>query len=1683
MSKCPNTSNPIIRRISNITGVPVMYNAFKKNGGHDLTKAPNGKESKLFNDLFALTDSFDKAVVLKTSLLSDKAQKLLHNDASNKFFRDSNGEPKIFYGYQASDAFNGQMFFSKSARKGYKAIPVVMSSKEVADFTALLKPGVNSMEDVRYLENSKLENNSDVLKIRTIHNQGHDTVIVRTPSNSSKLNILPLFNPGDFDGNTLSMRAKTQMIAGKNGVTGLGSKIGTALAFPASIVADIENSNSDLYSNEPDAEQIEYSMYKNKRLLAGFLIKAIKSTFPDIQIEITNNEDSLDRFGELKHGWVDNGVVYLNSDNLSPETALHELGHIIEPLIAKSNPKVYNNVISSIESEIAQESGMFYELYKKFKKNKGLDTYEKVISEVFAEDLAITTLSQVEDIIAERNIQDANANNWLSKIKAVFANIKKISSEMFSKMFNAKIFNLEDLGMNLAKQLMGNSKFEFTKEEQKYLTDYFQHEGVKFREVEAETKKASIKIESVKDMFSVLMGDAYRKDNSIRKSEFMAAKKIREVEAGKPIVIKFRGKTFKYPNNISFNELTAKINENVMLPMEKMKNNIKNSIVKKFDVNDPDSKELYSLLGPYTTYASIDQLKSSMGLDGSVIQIVKYSDLKNSTNPLLKAAYSEELIGEDPLIVVHSSNVDNGINLSIIDVSPYSLFEAFETQGDRNIFSELGMSDQEYMNTQGKNEARKETLMMSDNDFRTLGITILASHMVKALGDKVSFSNLGVVSVNTKTTYSRMIHDINATKQNLHILSKIPAIANGAISDAIRSVIESDEVMDKEIKTDHLSVVKSYLSDVVSGNVKDDYLKPYAKKLLEELGTNDEMSILRTIEAMKEFLIGYHDPDKVINLDIYMMLVRTSREISTGKFTNINDLHDISSLGKALTTAYHQKNDYVQDVIEITNEASYIISKKVTSDMKAVGGTTDKPGLARKVMKRFFKNNTNISLKKYIGDTGSQVYQHLYKKKIVKLVDSKNNFIKDENGNIITKEVIVPELHISLNDPETKKAYDNGIIDDLDLEFTQEIMSTLKTRWIEYIKHKANKERFSMHSTNRKVMSDKEAEAEYNALFSEKGVIPLIDNSVSELLFKGNIKKGVKKGIKQVEHSEALFEDSIDTTKEWSTVYSGMSDHITSQMKEDSRLTAAGLKYIEIDGEVVLVSNNPAKNEVVSTDVWKSFTYVSHSLVRNIEYESKVLPAARNAVSLLEQFGPRKQKNNINFIEEYINKAAFRKNADEKLEIDLPDGGKLKVGALTRGFKGIYNAAVLPFKLSIGAASMMFNINALIKHSLSATISNDSSMPKIASFIKAAEITLNSKKFKKVKELSLKMQIWGREESDITSSPWLNVTDHFAFNQMFTNILNWSTDTWARTLVMTASMIEDGSYDAFSYDKESGDIGYDETKDLRFYNEDGSRKDDKKSKSLYEAIKDDVMKTEGLTERPEKLPFGYGATDAIAMKQIAETKVLGAFSQTNAALVSNNWLGNLLSHFRTFAPTRLFNAGILAEERLTTVGQRIVATEDKNGNVISKKEVKRIKGELQTLTSAIGEIRKLKAYTPSEFADWYNNSNSEDKNNLMRTLMTVMQFVIVAGIMGAIFDDDDEEDKYNKLSYYYWFDRYLQDITIMTTVVDVLNDPFPAVAMTNRIIEKGSYYKTLPYSGSVDEIVKTIGKLSEEEEV
>lgn len=1421
--------------------------------------------------------------------------------------------------------------------------------------------------------------------------------------------------------------------------------------------------NKNIRNNSMAAKLMEQGTAK----MSYILQESLTNLFPGLSVHVLSDEGihALTNLEDVEGFVGENGEIYLNENMINAESGIHELGHVLKPLLKRYNIHSYNQIMGRIFNDYKDPNtaiGNLANLIKEKYTRKGIDLKDQeLVDEVFSDLLALH-----EDLHLDKLYADANKmkdKTLYGKLKSFVKHIVNTVKEMWNDLIGVYPDSISDLFYKLNQDILERRGKFFSEQNKAYLRNYFADTGYHYKIIDNAKTKANIPIKTASNFHDILIGEDYEMyDENKRADNIIASLKENQDKKSKYYKYHTQGKVVEILKSLNDQDLKTEVIKYIVRPLIELKQNQKTKIVESIKGRKKitDLKlALNSIGGEKTLEKSKEDFIEYTGLNSGFQAVYTLDELKNSSNPVLRSLYHKSFEGLNPMIVVHSISEDGTVDLSVIDFTYDQINPVKMLLNGNNIFSSF-LSDEDYFNRTGDLHYINDTkLRNTDVDIKNLQLGLFLLHANNITKGKLKIRNLGTLSVNKGGTSGKMILDINGLINNITIMKSIPELFNAIEDPYLADLVKKSSEYNNEITQSFIAILETYVKEVANRNISDAYLTPGMANVMMGYfkGEKTEKEFLGLIDTMTYHINNKTDHPELSKL--YTALTNASREIRTHEIGMSDAVKSFTALNNVLMTANAVTDPYVQDVVEAVKKTKYIIVNKIMNDMKPFWGPK-KNGILYKVVENGHKLNPTSRISQYFIDKGSALFEHLYKKKKVRiLTDGK---LGEE------VEVPYPAIHYTLDDAETKELYDKGLLNDDDLKFANMILEKQRDIMIEKIYHQKmlEKAQYAIFGANKIGVKQKteftreDAAKIYDTNFN-KGDVVFITKSTSELFFGGKFKEASHKFSKGLEMVDDTFEDVITMTD---GKYDEVANYFGSQRTPEDRLKQVGLVYD--NGNLILA--NASLNEMMSTNLWSTFVAMDEAITRKIEYEKNVLPVARDSVSLLMQMQHlgKSTDNTIRYIKEYIDANAFRKNQDDDKPIEIIPGVKTRWSTVVRTLAKGYSLAVLPFKLSVGAFSAIVNLNSIFTNSLSAKISGSNEfISPTESFHNALKMLLfNPKKFKAFKRLALQTQIWGREERDLNNSPFLNPTKRKIYEEEFTNIFNYATDTFARTWTMVAALIDDGSIDAYGYDEESGEFTYDEKKDLKFYDEDGKLKPEMEAE--YKRVKE-ALKEEGY-DVSKGLPIGIDAKEADRLKYISDKYVIGSFTPESKMQLGNRWLGLLFSSFRWFSGDRLNNLGVGVHSNYKTkIGQKHHAQKMPDGTIVSVRDKIELESMHKSFVEMLRTIFKDGNTSPEQFSAWYNEQPDTRKFNLAKTMIQVLMMSLLAAAYGAMDDDDDD---YDKSKGNYWIQKFMGDILIVSTIADVARSPFPVIDAIFRFVQSGDLSLVIPGAGAVKEV-------------
>ena len=283
-------------------------------------------------------------------------------------------------------------------------------------------------------------------------------------------------------------------------------------------------------------------------------------------------------------------------------------------------------------------------------------------------------------------------------------------------------------------------------------------------------------------------------------------------------------------------------------------------------------------------------------------------------------------------------------------------------------------------------------------------------------------------------------------------------------------------------------------------------------------------------------------------------------------------------------------------------------------------------------------------------------------------------------------------------------------------------------------------------------------------------------------------------------------------------------------------------------------------------------------------------------------------------------------------------------------------------------------------------------VPGVSDMAKANAVLMTD--FAKIMALGKKFSIINVSEMDAIDSIFTTMTEKSLVRNQIAQLGNYYSDMISRLVAMTAFMIKDGSYDAHSFNKETGELSYDITKDERFYKDGNWINED--AKIIFSDLHKSLM-NDGLIKN-DKVLVGYDFRDAnTRFKWYADKFIIGSMDEYQKALLGQTAVGALAIQFRNYLPDKLFN--LLGSNRLTSYGavREIRMNADNEVEVIRKQM--EIEGSVASWWYYLSDVYKVVRSGDMTLSELNESLSPMRRHNMAKTIMqAVFLTTIVTGL-------------------------------------------------------------------------------------
>ena len=1320
----------------------------------------------------------------------------------------------------------------------------------------------------------------------------------------------------------------------------------------------IVNPNSRIDSLYSSIIKNETSAMTNETL--DIMLHKINIVFPNIQFVKTFNNDPDNLYPELI-AYVHEGKVWINSDRVLIDTPLHEVSHIFLLVAKQTDLNLYRTLINASKS--------FLEAYPDI---ASLFRNDSMSDEMFLQELASRMMGWSTNAEIVKQLHSVRANNIegrsqsiLDSIINVLRTFYKFISDTIKGLFGIKSdvdfsgMDIFQVGQTINDMInRGEVVSIITPSELLTLQQLQQHSDMSLSPLAQIVINTQQMTEKALNPDNIITFDKKTPEEQINQiaDEIEADNHFPDATVfGESMDLsQFRGDRTKLKKFIKDNGLTKKAS--------KAKQNLQDNLIEYSNAKKGDPASIDAIFGINEDTETSNYQESAISQFHRTIEwnpkhkLYNYKDFKKQFPKITIDPYFETL--DVTFNVEYKDNGQMIVSLYMIDNKAQG--GTFQDVEKANIGAAFNIS---------KKEASLNgiTLKNTTADLNSLHLALLANDMMTN-NASVQVNNMGSITIFPSGTsayfenYYKVIKNILALGKNEGFMSNIPDTLKGYFNG-------SKQFRKADTKYEHLfmSILDS-LKDteflVKARHIRDEYLQAtlatkrmYLGHVLKELQkrvhlSSGDMWMMNTIADAIKAIDSIHVPSTQMNTENNMRYIETW----------MNSGYDIG-------------NEFHQKVISMIDETDHRVANEFLDYREKKFAT----------FKWLEKNGHSIIGNKY------------------------RDLIVTQKGNFEGKEVDIKMGHIlwtkddKLDPLYAKLARDRGLSDELlakGREIVEMITETLVDNHYHFLQNEGNAYRFNKKTRKReKITKDDVRRMLIEEYGYKKGVMPVMGSTTMDMINSGKIGQAIAKLTRQSIDQFNIYEE-ISRSKE-ARKLDKMPDLFKEQMMAfpDRRtkygttdhLRALGL-YMNSNGTLEVRNKDDfKKNQATTQDLEMLVDYFKMSTIRKTHFESYALPYINQIKIMLNDIQMNKGidlTNTIKDIDMVIERNVYGTPKITELKV-LKNFDLLP---FLQGGSSIVGSMVMA--LNTNVAIMSGGINAIRTWSDTIARSFDPNHYSLADMSKASAIFF--KDMAKISQITRDMHLINADTTSLIGHYFNRVTKKGYVDPQFFMVGNWATDFYARANIMVATMLKDGSYDAYSYDKASGRIQYDMDKDNLYKN----YKTDPKVKARYDFVKRELVMDGRMKETDEKLTWGYIKKEMTTMR-VDGDRLVGGYTNAAKSNLNNILVGRMYLMFKNYL-TMAAQDAIHKGEWLYNSG-RLVMKED-GGVYTAEWERRYIEGYVTTM------LVDLKTIVTTGSIEHLMKMKPHQKENYARILSRVAMFAVMYALYNGFVDRDKEKD-------------------------------------------------------------------------
>lgn len=1388
------------------------------------------------------------------------------------------------------------------------------------------------------------------------------------------------------------------------------------VVLPNGEISQIERINTTSYKLKKLSDNVWDSdiTIDNARIgkpVADVLIEKVRKLFPRIKVRIVSNEtakrDSLSYI-------LDDGVVYLNMDKIQYDTPIHEFTHILIDILQHQNRPLYDR-LASIAEEMILNNNPSIQIIKDSKMYRSLGK-EAFLKEVMANITGWHSIGKVENLLKTNSVKNHKStasriwNGIRKPVQEFWTSVKNYIKGIFSGDINADIIDrlntpeltFKDLADAIVSAVENGQALS-------YIT------SKRYADIYMGNSSWDSAIEGDISSFKGLANSFVNPYNKRVLSDLTVDQKIQHF---KDLAMRNGG---VLPATYIGEEVKAsKIDRNTIDKIDNKSKNLKKNIEKLFNDKDGSSAESIEVFGknkfdnPIYSENTIKRLASQIDYlpnyetAKNLMTVIEYSKLKEIF-PELSQMYDERFDQFDPMLTV--MKVGEKYHIGVFDISTTRFGDKPGGTQTENILIR-------HMNDDVA-KIRKITLQNNNGDVRKLFLGFIMAKM--ANNTDVVVTNGGVISMSAGEEGTSSFKPVDVINMN----NNISAMSNNkkfmdSMSEDMRIVFTNTLKVPQVDHQQFLLDMYNSLDIIDNGvvNLRHD----------ENLSIEDRKNIFSArVNMLKE---------KAANgsLTRYEQAENEHLMEALANWENINRIHeqmnsysDVTTVDKLIKSGFDVGNEYVQKARSIAQ----LSARRVVNRINNLKGEMDP------IFQWFIDKYGSGTI--YAADISDQLFQDLWVK----------TKVKDDKGN----EHLVNTGFIYWTKDENKggefarMAKENNVSDEI-IKHGEWFVNMVEDYLVDMLYHKRMIKGYVNKGIKNKKGIKYTKEDARKELFNEtnyvRGMMPVMGKTTSALFAQGKLGKAWKKKKAEIQDVYAILDEAAEMKSDkrgdelsdkffWQFGHKEKTENKT-ELGSTGRLSSLlGIEQtFNEQGKAEFILVDKEINDNMSMDMETLMNYFAISMDRKIEYESHVLPMMNGLRVFLEDL---KHSNDIatSGTIDYLRLFEQRAIRGEKEEVsgDLIPGVNIQPTVELMSSMG--GTVILFGNVNIGVTSSLINgMNAFIEGIANTMV--DRGLYNVKDLVQAS--TLFFREYNKVTQLANQMQVFNMSEYELVSHQYRQKTKKYLTGEYMGHWTNWASDMYARCVVMTAQMLHDGSYNAYTYNKETGKVDYDETKDKRFTDDDAGT-------ALKNHIRERLILDGMQNPDEEKLAMGYDLKEGMKFKILADKYIIGAYDHMTKSNMANFLVGRMFNMFKQYLSSKIDNA-IQKGEYIEDLGWWKVKEVD--GQMVAHWERVFVEGYMRTMLRMTNETMKTRSV-----ANWANMETHE-KYNMAKMAVMVGMFLTTYLVYNGLVNEDDD-DEYGLISDYR-FVRNLKyaysSIFAMPEMFKAFDAPFAIVGFLKR---------------------------------